>query len=391
MKQAFIIIQIGNNQLEQVCKEAIVPAIEACNLNPKRVDKHNEGGLLKNEIDQFISSSDIIVADLTNSRPNCYLEVGYTMGLDKFRNLILTAREDHNQDSPNFDPQKNKIHFDLGGYPILFWNPDDLGEFKIELEKIIRKRLITLPSYETPVLKFDEEWLSKHRSIAFQGLQKTEMRGFMEIRMSLTGSNLNISQQELLRVAGEATIHTFGWPIGVVLTNPTNPSDRPRPTSEGIVCQIDGETLGRHYDYWTIKKDGSFYLLKSLFEDIHKTELLFFNTRIVRVTEVFLYASRLYNGLNVFPDTQILIGIKHGGLKGRYISSSVGGYLSHHDQSREDEIDTEITTTLAGLETDLVELVNKITQPLFVVFDFFKIEKNGLEKIVNSFVEGKVI
>ena len=36
----------------------------------------------------------MIVADITNERPNCYLEVGYAMGLGKKANLILTARED---------------------------------------------------------------------------------------------------------------------------------------------------------------------------------------------------------------------------------------------------------------------------------------------------------
>jgi len=77
MAQAFIIMQIGDTSLDHVCEHAIVPAIKACNLTPKRVDKHNEGQLLKSEIVRFIQSSELIIADLTNERPNCYLEVGY--------------------------------------------------------------------------------------------------------------------------------------------------------------------------------------------------------------------------------------------------------------------------------------------------------------------------
>ena len=99
MSEAFIIMQIGNKELDKVCEQAIVSAIEACGLEPKRVDKHNQGGLLKSEIIDFIERSDIIVAELTNERPNCYLEIGYAMGIDKFRNLILTSREDHNPES----------------------------------------------------------------------------------------------------------------------------------------------------------------------------------------------------------------------------------------------------------------------------------------------------
>ena len=120
MKQAFIIMQIGNEELDKVCREAIVPALRTCGLDPKRVDKHNKGGLLKSEIIAFINQADIIIADLTNERPNCYLEVGYAMGREKYSNLILTAREDHNPDSPNHIRNGPKVHFDLAGYDILW-------------------------------------------------------------------------------------------------------------------------------------------------------------------------------------------------------------------------------------------------------------------------------
>jgi hypothetical protein len=35
------------------------------------------GRILQSEIANFINKSKIIIADLTNERPNCYLEVGY--------------------------------------------------------------------------------------------------------------------------------------------------------------------------------------------------------------------------------------------------------------------------------------------------------------------------
>ena len=37
MEQAFIIMQIGNPELDRVCKQAIVPALEACGFEPKRI------------------------------------------------------------------------------------------------------------------------------------------------------------------------------------------------------------------------------------------------------------------------------------------------------------------------------------------------------------------
>ncbi len=142
--QAFVIMQIGNDDLERVYERVIAPALRACGLDPKRVDRHNRGGLLYSEIVSFLEESDILVADLTNERPNCYLEVGYALGAGRFSNLVLTAREDHNADSASYRPGGPKIHFDLAGYDILFWEPDRLDAFRHELEKRVRRRQLIL-------------------------------------------------------------------------------------------------------------------------------------------------------------------------------------------------------------------------------------------------------
>ena len=148
MAPAFVIMQIGNKELDNVFQKAISPAILSSGLSVKRVDKHNEGVLLKSEIITFIQESDIIIADLTNERPNCYLEVGFAMGIDKFKNLILSVREDHFPDSPNYKKGGPKIHFDLTGYDILSWSPDDVNSFKDNLEKRINRRLLIISPYE---------------------------------------------------------------------------------------------------------------------------------------------------------------------------------------------------------------------------------------------------
>ncbi len=142
--QAFVIMQIGNPELEPIYERVLVPALDACGLDARRVDKHNRGGFLHGEIIAFIEESDILVADLTNERPNCYLEVGYAIGVRRSTNLILTAREDHNPDSPNHRHGGPKVHFDLAGYDICFWHPDRLDDFRVELEKRVRRRQMLL-------------------------------------------------------------------------------------------------------------------------------------------------------------------------------------------------------------------------------------------------------
>ena len=134
-------MQIGNPELDLVYDQVMVPALRRCGFDARRVDRHNVGGLLYSEIIAFIEESDLIVADLTNERPNCYLEVGYAIGAGRFTNLILTAREDHSSDSPNHRPGGPKVHFDLAGYDILFWSPTRLRSFRSELEKRAKRRL----------------------------------------------------------------------------------------------------------------------------------------------------------------------------------------------------------------------------------------------------------
>jgi hypothetical protein len=140
--QAFVIMQIGSAALDRVYELAIVPAIGDCGLVARRVDRHNQGGLLHTEIVSFIEESEILVADLTNERPNCYLEVGYALGAGRSAHLVLTAREDHQPESPNYRPDGPKVHFDLAGYDILFWDAERLDDFRTELAKRIRRRLL---------------------------------------------------------------------------------------------------------------------------------------------------------------------------------------------------------------------------------------------------------
>jgi len=240
---------------------------------------------------------------------------------------------------------------------------------------------------------WNEERLSKHQKTAISGLQGIQRSAFMEIRMTLCDLKINVSQSELLRQARQAQIKTFGWPIGIVLDRDEL---RPRPKTDGIVTEVtiqDADRQRQSYDYWTLSKNGDFYLLKSIFEDERKENTIFFNTRIVRITETLMYAARLYSGLDVPRDAHYLVGIRHGGLQGRVLSvSSIARRMPPYSDriSSEDEVYIEVETTIEQTESQLVELVEKFTQPLFVVFNFFELKRDVLAEIVNKFVEGKV-
>jgi hypothetical protein len=59
----------------------------------------------------------------------------------------------------------------------------------------------------------------------------------------------------------------------------------------GIRAELPAPARDR-YDYWAVRKNGDFYLLQSLFEDSRERNALFFNTRIVRVTEALMFAGK---------------------------------------------------------------------------------------------------
>src|SRR5688572_26811847 len=117
-RYAFVIMPIGRNLTDQVYETGIKPAIKASGLDVRRMNKHSKGGWVNGEIISLIEGAELIVADLTFARPNCYLEVGYALahhrvGLGENPRLILAAHESHLRSHPDFNEAVGKIHFDL--------------------------------------------------------------------------------------------------------------------------------------------------------------------------------------------------------------------------------------------------------------------------------------
>jgi len=390
MEEAFIIIQIGDAQLDAVCDKAIIPAIQRAGLTARRVDRHNTGDLLKSEIVAFIERSQIIVADLTNERPNCYLEVGYAMGLGKKKNLILTVREDHHHTSENYKKGGPKVHFDLEGYELLFWHPDKLDEFRDELTKRIKRRIAVVQAPEQTVEGVDTSWIDELRERADQGLNSLGRRGYMEVTSALRPAG-SWKQQDLLGAVRESQIHTFGWPIAPIIDRD---EAKPAPTADGVQAEVkvdNGAGLGhKQYDLWQLRRDGSFFIRTSLFEDERAENAVFFNTRIVRTTEAVLLLARVYSRLGVAEDTEVTIELCQGGLKGRSLSAVGNRFMFNKPVTQEDQACASVTKTLQRLETDLVEVVKELLSPLFVLFEFFALQDEVWEQIVNDFVAGKV-
>ena len=396
MDEAFVIMQIGNAQMDDVHDKAIAPAISDAGLAARRVDRHNEGDLLKSEIVLFIERSQIIVADLTNERPNCYLEVGYAMGLGKKANVILTARSDHHWSSPDFKRDGPRVHFDLEGYDILFWDPKDLDGFREALTQRIRRRLAVVANRPTALpapLAADSTWRDELRARALAGLAGVDRAGYVEFAAEIHPAT-SAAQAAVIAAMREATISTFGWPIGVVLDN--RDEYRPRPTVDGVEAEIpisaDSSTMDRtSYDFWKAFGDGRFYTLMSLFEDERLENSLFWDTRTIRATEALLLLARLYRRLNASDNDQVSVTFRHGGLAGRALHvANSNRMMVHFPTTAEDIVDASFTTTVIGLETDITTLVRGIIEPLLAIFDFYSVNSDILDNIIDGYVVGEV-
>lgn len=394
MPDAFIVMQIGNAELDRICREIVFPAVKSAGLAPRRIDLHNDGGLMVAEIMTLIERSDLIIADLTNERPNCYLEVGYALGLGRSRNLLLTCRRDHLPGEPGWSDDGPKVHFDLAGFDLLLWDPDDLPAYADELERRISRRLALIgderPSAEAGFVT-PSPWYAEIRTAALERLPQCAGEGYFEIAFSLSpGSNLRVQQSRLLQAARSSMIRTFGWPIGIVLEAEEH---RPRPTGDGITAEVCGTRWDdeRSYDRWELRVNGSFYLLESLFEDQrgHPNEL-FFDTRIQRVTEALLYCGRLYDHLGVSPDRRVDFSVRHGGLSERTLAAAnTARHLSGTRRCAVDQHETSTSFVLGELGAQLTDLVQETCGELFVLFDFFELGRSVYEEFVDRFVAGR--
>ncbi|HEV2421611.1 MAG TPA: hypothetical protein VGS59_07885 [Candidatus Acidoferrales bacterium] len=257
---------------------------------------------------------------------------------------------------------------------------------KLEWDRALSGEFLARPVFRTE-RQWNLKWIEFQRKKAEEGLQKTGWKGFSEIRFFSPNSDITQPQDQLLAAARIATIHTFGWPIGLVLDRE---DARPRATGEGILTEV----ISQHsYDYWALTMQLDFYTLMSLFEDFRSKSLIFVDTQIVRTTEALLYCSKLYRRLGAEGSTVVKFGLRYGGLKGRRL-----GMASRHglrigpekENSYEDGVDTEIVFALEALDKELASLVEKLCSPLFLLFDFTRIPRNVYEQIVEDFRRGIV-
>jgi hypothetical protein len=170
-----------------------------------------------------------------------------------------------------------------------------------------------------------------------------------------------------------------------------SPEYKPRPFGDGIHAEI---SVARHdriaYDYWAVGKNGDFYLLQSLLEDSRDRDVIYFNTRIVRVTEALMFADNLYRALGAPPDAKMSARFRHSGLAGRTLkSASPNRRLSADRKAHDQSSETETVIVLANIKGGLVDEVQRVCAPMFMLFDFQEFAREVYEDIVHRYEQGE--
>ena len=348
--------------------------------------------------DVFVCDVSIINHDSKNRltpNPNVLIELGYTLKRLGWNRVIMVFNTEFGkvEDLP-FDLRMKRVI----SYAAIQENPERASE-RNKLQKQLTNALKAIYAHldkekgqEQDLMQLptdqDQVWIDRMRHSAMEEYSKSGFTAYVEAFSTTSAPRVDQSQNKLLEAVRVSEIRTFGWPIGVMDINTDHM--RPKPLSDGIVNSILSEDR-KTFDFWALRNDGSFYLLKSLFEDMQAENLIYFNTRIVRTTEMLLFLSKLYGNLSVAKDCTITFKLRHSGLKGRYMSAIRNhSLLRPPGPAREDLIDTQIVTTLNSINADITELVFKLLSPVFVLFDFFEIERRIHDEIVHNFVNGKV-
>lgn len=111
-----------SEEFQNVYEFGIYPAVRNCGFICERVDETHFVGDVLGRIRDGIEASSLVIADLSEGRPNVYLEVGYAWG--KGVPVVFVARKGE------------KLHFDVSTHRCIFYGK--FTQFAKDLEDLIR-------------------------------------------------------------------------------------------------------------------------------------------------------------------------------------------------------------------------------------------------------------
>jgi len=128
---AFVIMSFSDNKMLNDCYElAIKPVVKECGFECIRVDEIEHNRRITDKVIECILHAKFIIADLTEQRPNCYYELGFSHA--------------HGKDVIHIIHEKEPIHFDIKDYNFIVY--PSVSELKVRLKDRIINTIKKQPS-----------------------------------------------------------------------------------------------------------------------------------------------------------------------------------------------------------------------------------------------------
>jgi len=289
--------------------------------------------------------------------------------------------------------------FEYSNLPIVMFEIDSSKNIPVKFKGIAyirvgsyKKKLSDFPEKERRIWSgkniladsLKEKWFAEQHKLALSGLNKNPDLGYVEIFMTLCDFNkkLNLKNEELLNIIKQSIWDNCDWPLGYLKELMEFCAKK-----DGIFVEIDTAINEGVYLYWYIRKDGTFYLLHSLLEDVKDDrKYIWCDARIFRIAIALLYSVKFYKSLDVLSDSQILIGIRHGKFNGRVLVKNQVGIRFHNQNfiSHENESYHEEKLTIKDIKPNLINLIKKFADDFFELFYFYKVDIKEIETLIND-------
>lgn len=124
-------MSFSDNKMLKDCYElAIKPVVKECGFECIRVDEIEHNRRITDKVIECILHAKFIIADLTEQRPNCYYELGFSHA--------------HGKDVIHIIHEKEPIHFDIKDYNFIVYQ--SVSELKVRLKDRIINTIKKQPS-----------------------------------------------------------------------------------------------------------------------------------------------------------------------------------------------------------------------------------------------------
>lgn len=233
---AFVIMPFGNG-FDQIYNQFLREALTQAGFDVTRADDIMNAQNIIKDIVRRISESDLIVADLTDSNPNVYYELGLAHGLNK--PVILLIQE------------IKEIPFDLRSYRVISYTThfSDINDARKQLSDLAAGILTGTTEFGSPASDFLE---SPPKSLLFERLEATPETGEPGLLDHMAGMEEGFEQLgESLEAVGTQTEELSGTTIAVTSRLEKLKNSPSRTTAREMRNQISAfaQSLGNYASF----------------------------------------------------------------------------------------------------------------------------------------------